>query len=72
MSQIKKPANFRELKSLINNFKGALSPDNLQIINEIINQMEGQGGSVNNANRSQIKTLMGQLARRNGVKISRK
>ncbi|MGI6713353.1 MAG: hypothetical protein ACOX4L_11705 [Bacillota bacterium] len=68
MSQIKKPRNLQELKSLVNNYKGALSSDNVKIINEIINQIEGSGG-VNQDNRSQIKSLMTRLARRNGVKM---
>ncbi|MGI6686519.1 MAG: hypothetical protein ACOX47_13805 [Bacillota bacterium] len=71
MRSIPKVKSLSELRALINNYQGALSEGNVNIINEIINEMEKSGG-VTNSNRENLKKLMSRLAAKNGVKIPRK
>jgi predicted nuclease with TOPRIM domain len=71
MKSMPKVKSLADLKSLINDYQGALSEGNVRIINEIIREIEKSGG-VNNDNRARLKTLMKHLAQKNNVNIPKK
>lgn len=71
MGSIPKVKSLSELKALMNNYKGTLSEGNVRIINEIINEMEKEGG-VTKSNKENLKGLMNKLAAKNGVKVPKK
>lgn len=69
MAAVRKPKSVKDLKNLLANYKGVLSPNNVRVIEDIVREMEKSGGQ---SNSDTLKSLMNRLAKQNGVQIPRK